>query len=65
MIQNILTWQDFVENRWNNYFLIFDQLFIFFFFFLIFLNQSGAKNVIQLIKKSLTSQKIRFQPDSF
>ena len=47
-LNNLKVWQDFVENTWNNYFLIFDQLFNF--FFLIFQNQS-AGNVIQLIKK--------------
>ena len=34
----------FVENTWNNYFLIF-------FFFWIFQNQSAVGNVIQLTKK--------------
>ena len=45
-------WHDIVENTWDNYFLIFNQLsqFFFCFCFLIFQNQSAAENVIQLIK---------------
>ena len=64
-------WHDIVGNTWNNYFLIFDQLFKFFvlflflfvfFFFLIFQNQSAAGNVIQLMQKEKSN--VKFQVNS-